>query len=53
MSPLKVELFKVYTLGLEPLLLLGPSVELLCDDAIQCHLQSGWNLCDKLKSLYL
>jgi len=34
MSALKVDLFKVYTLGLEPLLLLGPSVELLCDDAI-------------------
>jgi len=53
MSPSKVDFFKVYTLGLEPLLLLGPSVELLCDVAVQSHLQSSSNLCHKLKSLYL
>jgi hypothetical protein len=53
MFPLKADLFKVYTLDLEPLLLLGPSVELLCDDGIQYHLQSSWNLCHKLRSLYL
>jgi hypothetical protein len=33
MSPLKVDILKVYTLGSEPLLLLGVSLELLCDDA--------------------
>jgi hypothetical protein len=53
MSTLKVDLFKVYTLGLEPLLLLRLCVELLCGDAVQSHLQSSWNLRDKLKSLYL
>lgn len=53
MSPLKVDLFKVYTSVPEPLLLLGASLELLCVDTIQAHLQSSWNLLDKLKSLYL
>jgi hypothetical protein len=33
MSPLKVYVFIVYTLGSEPLLLLGGSLELLCDYA--------------------
>jgi hypothetical protein len=40
MSPLKVDLFKVYTPGPEPLLLLGASLELLCDDAILSQLES-------------